>query len=144
MESTEITEKRVKAIFQSPKTVTATPARTGPSSEEIDFTNCPVVSTLAVFSFVNMAAMSGLSETCRMVLLIPNNEKAISTHVKSYFRKGMITATAVQDKASNTVSFFPIFPIRIPAGIEKSANHTNTIKGMVLDRVLDRPKSLLI
>ena len=52
------------------------PAIIGPNSEDIALINWPAVSTLAVLSFVNMAATKGFSETCRMVLLIPSSAKA--------------------------------------------------------------------
>ena len=72
-----------KVNLQLSKYSVVNPTMSGPANDEMDLINCPVVRTLAVLSFVNIEATSGLSETCSIVLLIPNNAKATSTHAKS-------------------------------------------------------------
>ena len=75
-DSRETTAYKRNVHFQLPQQDAAAPTRIGPRKEERDLMNCPNVSVLATLPADTTPAISGLSETCRIVLLIPSRANA--------------------------------------------------------------------
>ena len=101
----------------------------GPQNEETALTTCPAV-RLLVNSFWSVTTLfnKGLSDTCRMVLPIPN--KAYPTRqAQSVFNNGMSIPTSVTAILSMTVFLRPQAFILMPTGMLKNRNQMKTIEG---------------
>jgi len=143
LDKTMIPPKIGNISFQFPKDTDATPAIIGPKNEDIALTNCPRVSELVNFSPLTTLATKGLRDTCNMVLPIPKRAKASNTVENLYEITGINIATRVTSILNKTVFFLPSLFINKPVGTEKTANHKNTITGIIFTRVSDRLKSCL-
>jgi len=115
--------------------VAAKAAIKGPVKDDIAFTNCPTVRLEVNLSPFTTFVNSGFSDTCRMVLAIPNNAKASNDITKVYSINGINIATIVITLLKITVFLRPILFIIIPVGTEKIRNIENNATGIMLERV---------
>ena len=117
------------SLSPPPSTFTAKSMMNGPQNEETALTTCPAV-RLLVNSFWSVTTLfnKGLSDTCRMVLPIPN--KAYPTRqAQSVFNNGMSIPTSVTAILSMTVFLRPQAFILMPTGMLKNRNQMKTIEG---------------
>ena len=69
-------KKNSQTDAQFPKAAEQYPAKSGPTKEEMAFTNCPAVKLLVNPFPCTTFANNGFKDTCRMVLPIPNKANA--------------------------------------------------------------------